>query len=381
MRLINTPSKDDGLSSDPNTDGEIDDAKASSFCTVSTDIDHDLQYEEATAVATPHSFAYHKHYQQQQQQQQIRQQLRQKSDGQQQEEDVIAPDPAIRSTRQRCVRCFFGILYLITMIGSLLLGVNIMCGTLEIGLNPQAASIGGVVLIVIAALLLCLPFAVLIRRCYRKDPTQTIRGFSIVLGMWTAAIAGSFVGIYPYIAILGLSQPWAIVFGGSSSLLTCLLLACRLKTLRIQNMLHRFYRTQLAVAILVPNPIPFGILLFFAEEQQETVRTAELDLFIGTIFWQFLFLTTSTMTWFNLVGLGLGLFLACLATIVVWPFLLHYIYKKSASFVDWLVVTHGQQHLLMVRMLVPNFEIINDTKDVISSKQNKIVDTHLSQIV
>jgi len=244
--------------------------------------------------------------------------------------------------------------------------VSIMCGTLRNGLNPQAASILGVVMI---------------RGCYRKDPTQTIRGFSIVLGMWAAAIAGSLGGIYSYIAILGIGQPWALVFGVSSSLLTCLLLACRRKTLRIQNMLHRFYSTQLAVTLMVVNPIPFGIILFFDEEQQETVRTAELDLFIGTIFWQFLFLTTSTMTWFNLVGLGLGLFLTCLATIIVWPFLLNFIYKKSASFVDWLVVTHGQQHLILVRMLVPNFEIINDTKDVISSNQNNIVDTHLFQIV
>jgi len=261
------------------------------------------------------------------------------------------------------------------MIGFLLLGVSIMCGTLGNGLTPQAASIVGVVLIGIAALLLCLPFAVMIRRCYRKDPTQTIRGFSIVLGMWAAAIAGSFVGIYPNLR-LGIGQPWALVFGVSSSLLTCFILACRRKTLLIQNMLHRFYRTQLAVTCMVVNPMPLGVIIFFAEEQQETVRTAELDLFIETILWQFLFLTTSTMTWFNLVGLGLGLFLACLATIIVWPFLLHYIYKKSASFVDWLVVTHGQQHLLMVRMLVPNFEISNDTKDVISSKQNNIVDTH-----
>jgi len=375
MSLINTTLKDVGLSSDPNTDGEID-AKASSCRTTSTDIEHDLQYEDVTAVATPHSFAYHKQYPQRQQQQlQIRQQLRHKSDGPQQDEDAITSDPAIRSTRQKCVSCFFGILYIIAMCGSLIVGVGIMCGTLGNGLNPQAASQVGEELIVIAALLLCLPFAVLIRSCYRKDPTQTIRGFSIVLGMWAAAIAGSFVGIYPNIR-LGFDQPWALVFGIPSSLLTCLLLACRLKTLRIQNMLHRFYRTQLAVTCMVVNPMPFGVLLFFAEEQQETVRTAELDIFIGTIFLQFLFLTTSTMTWFNLVGLGLGLFLACLATIIVWPFLLHYIYKKSVSFVHWLVVTHGQQHLLMVRMLVPNFEIINDTKDVISSKQNNIVDTH-----
>jgi len=334
MTLISTTAKDVGLSNDPNNDVEID-AKASSCRTTSTDIEHDLQ-----------------------------------------DEDAITSDPAIRSTRQKCFSFFFGILYIIAMCGLLIVGVGIMCGTLGKGLNPQAASIVGVVLIGIAALLLCLPFAVLIRGCYRKDPTQTIRGFSIVLGMWAAAIAGSFVGIYPNVR-LGFGQPWAFVFGGSSSLLTCYLLACRLKTLRIQNMLHRFYWTQLAVTCMVVNPIPFGIILFFNEEQQETVRTAELDLFIETTLWQFLFLTTSTMTWFNLVGLGLGLFLACLATIIVWPFLLYQIYKKSASFVDWLVVvTHGQQHLLMVRMLVPNFEIINDTKDVISSKQNNIVDTH-----
>jgi len=332
MRLFSTTTKDVGLSSDPNTDVEID-AKASSFCITSTDIEHDLQ-----------------------------------------DEDAITSDPTIRSTRQKCFRCFSSILYVIAMIGFLLLGVGIMCGTLGFELNPQAASILGVLLIVIAALLLCLPFAVMIRSCYRKDPTQTVRGFSIVLGMWAAAIAGSFVGIYPNLR-LGIGQPWALVFGVPSSLLTCLILACRRKTLLIQNMLDRFYGAQLAVTLMVLSPV-FGIMLL----ERETVRTAELDLFIGTIFWQFLFLTTSTMTWFNLVGLellGLGLFLACLATIIVWPFLLHHIYKKSASFVDWLVVTHGQQHLIMVRMLVPNFEIINDTKDVISSNQNNIVDTHL----
>jgi len=340
MRLISTTSKDVGLSSDPNTDVEID-AKASSFCITSTDIEHDLQ-----------------------------------------DEDAITSDPAIRSTRQKCFSCFSCILYFIAMIGFLLLGVSIMCGTLGNGLNPQAASILGVLLIVIAALLLCLPFAVMIRGCYRKDPTQTVRGFSIVLGMWAAAIAGSFVGIYPNLR-LGVGQPWALVFGVSSSLLTCFILACRRKTLLIQNMLHRFYDMQ--IVTLLVAPIPFGIIMFFDEEHQETVRTAELDLFIGTVFWQFLFLTTSTMTWYNLVGLGLGLGIgydfAFLATIIVWPFLLYHIYKISASFVDWLVVTHGQQHLIMVRTLVPNFEIINDTKDVISSNQNNIVDTHLFQIV
>merc|ERR1719491_856150 len=99
------------------------------------------------------------------------------------------------------------------------------------------------------------------RRCYRKDPTQAIRRFSIVLGMWAAAIAGSFVGIYPILR-LGIGHPWALVFGVSSSLLTCFILACRRKTLLIQNMLHQFYVMQLRVALIIVAPIGIGVILF-----------------------------------------------------------------------------------------------------------------------
>jgi len=341
MRLISTTSKDVGLSSDPNTDAEID-AKDMSCCTTSTDIDHNNNLQD--------------------------------------EDTIITPDPAIRSTRQKCfVGLLSTILYITIAPGSLLLGVCMMSGSvcniygqLGNGLNPQAANIVGLLLIGIAAFLLCLPFAIMIIGCCRRNPTQTIRGFSIVLGMWAAAITGSFVGIYSCIALLGLGfgqLPWALLFGVPSSLLTCLLLACRRKTLLIQNMLHRLDAMQLAVLLLVVGP-PFGIILFFSEEEQDTVRTAELDLFIGTIFWQFLFLTTSTMTWFNLWGwIQIDFFLACLATITVWPFLMHWLYQKSVSFVDWLVVTHGQYHP-MVRLLVPNLEIVNGTEeDVVSANK------------
>jgi hypothetical protein len=350
MRLISARSKDVGIYGDPNTDAEIDDETTTCSIT-STDIEDNLQVEK-----------------------------------------IITSVPAIRSTRQKLLRYFLGMLYIVAMAGFIFLGVGInMCGTGNIsrtaplctlinGLNPQAASILGVLLIVIAALLFCLPFAVLIRGCYRKNPTQTIRGISIVLGMWVAAIVGSFVGIYPYIAQLGIGQPYALLLGVSVSLLACFILACRRKTLLIQNMLQRFDATQLAVTIIVMNPLPFGVIVFFSEKQQETVRTASLALFIWTVFWQFLFFTTATMTWWNLLTLidvddssaNLAMFLF-LATFFLWPFLLHRLYKKSGSFVDWLVVTHGQQHQIMVRMLVPTFEIIDDTEDVISSSQNEIV--------
>jgi len=442
-RLISTTSKDDGLSSDPNADAEIDD-ETTSFSTTSTDIEHNLQVE-----------------------------------------NTITSDPVIRSTRHKyCYRPLFCLLYLIAMIGSVYVGVDIICGTPGNGLNPLAAnilmSIGGllfyftflaiirdcyredptltirgfyivlgmwaagnvgcilgiypyiaifrlgkpsalvvgvplyllacfilgcrrkalliknmlgviiicgtpgnglnplaanmvgVLLISIGVLLFCLPFAIMIRDCYREDPTQAIRGFYIILGMWAAGIVGSFIGIYPYIAILRLGQPCALVVGVPLSLLACFILGCRRKALLIQNMLHEFYSMQVAVTIMVVNFIPFGIILFFNEERQETVRTAPLGLFIWTVFWQFLFLTTATMTWINLIILS-GVYSAwALVPLFLWPFLLYRLDKISASFVDWLVVTHGQQHLIMVGMLIPRFEIVNDTEDVISSNQIEI---------
>jgi len=329
MRRISTTSKDVVLSSDPNADVEID-AKASSFCITTTDIEHDLQ-----------------------------------------DQDAITPDPATSCFPDHARRSMYCYLCIIAMCVLLFMGVGIKCSTSEYEFCTSEESVLLVVLwFVFMALLICLPF-------YQKDPTQTIREFSIVVGMWAAAIAGSFVGIYSYILLLGIGKPWALVFGVSSSLLTCFIVACRRKRLFIENMLHRFYLTQIAVALIIPMlhmfydmqlivalmvaPIPIGVFFFITEEGQETVRTAELDLFIVSVFWQFLYLTTSTMTWVSLVGLGLGYDNAPLATIIVWPFLLYQIYKKSASFVDWLIATHGQQHL--IRMLVPNYEIINDTED------------------
>jgi len=330
MTLISTTSKYVGLSSDLNADAEIDD-ETTSCSPTSTDIEHNLQVE-----------------------------------------NTITSDPAIRSTRQKCFSFFLCLLYLIAMIGSLYVGVIIICGTPGNGLNPLAANMLGVLLISIGVLLFCLPFAVMIRGCYRKDPTQTIKGFSIVLCMWAAGIVGSFLGIYTYLAILRLGQPCALLSGVPLSLLACFILGCRRKALLIQNMLHEFYWMLVAVTVIVVNPIPFGIILFFNEKTQETVRTAPLVLFIWTVFWQFLFLTTATMTWINLIILSGVNSAWALVPLFLWPFLLYRLDKISASFVDWLVVTHGQQHPIMVVMLVPRFEIVNDTEDVISSNQIEI---------
>lgn len=329
MRSISTTSEDVDLSSDPNTEAEID-AKATSCYITLTDIERNLQVENT----------------------------------------ITPDDPAIQSTRQKCCQYFLFVLYIVAMLGFFTLALCLMNGTTGNGLNPKSANILSLSLPVITALLLYLSIALMIRRWYRQNPTQTIRGYSIVLGMWVAAIVGCFIGLYSsYIAILSIGQPLSLLLGVPSSLLACFILACRRKTLLIQNMPPWFDPIQLEIARIVA-PF-FFLILFFSENTQPTVRIVESDLFIGTVLWQFLFLTTSTMTWLNLLtSIKIDLFLACLATILLWPFLMHHLYQKSVSFVDWLVVTRGQHQ--MVRMLVPNFEIINHTEDVISN-ENEII--------
>jgi len=229
----------------------------------------------------------------------------------------ILPDEAL----------FFGILYIIAMIGSLLLGVTLVGGTSGDGSNPQTASTLGLLFLVIGALLLCLPIAVMIRvvlivigallMCLpcRMPLLQIAYIGSLLLGGTLGYHSGtSGDGLNPQaFSNLGLSF---LVIG---ALLTCLPIAV---------IFRDCYRKDPTQAIRV-----FSIVLgMCAAAIAGSFVGIELDLFIGTVFWQFLFLTTSTITWFSLVGLEDEF--AFLATIIVWPFLMYQIYKKSASFVD-----------------------------------------------
>jgi len=282
----------------------------------------------------------------------------------------IRPNPVtVSSASQKCCRCLLAILYFCVMIGFIFLSAVIRTRS-----STKLALAISIVSAIIVVLLICAPVAYLIRQCYRKDSTQTTRGFTLILGMWSAAGLGSFAGLYPLITMFG--QPQALLLGVPLSLLACFIAACQRKKLLALDMLPQFYSIEFAIALLFK--IPFFIILFFSNENQETVRTADLGLFIATTFWQFLFLTTSTMTFLNI--LPPPSFAFALLAILIGPFFLRYFFTAFVSLVDWLVVAHGENKI--VRMLVPHhFDSINNTEDdlkQVNSNDGNETDTDLT---
>lgn len=261
------------------------------------------------------------------------------------------------SAWQKCCRCSLAILYVCVMVGFIFLSVII-----ETSSSTQLATGISVLSIIIAVLLFCFPIALSIRGCYRKNPTHTTRSFALILGMWSAATAGSWTGLYPLITMSG--KPQALLCGVPLSLLTCVILIRQRKKLLANNMLVRFYSFEFAIAFLpIPGGLVFFVALFSTEQNQETIGIADLSLFITTTFWQFLFLTTSTMTYFNmLLWFQMDYLIALLPTIFLWPFLLRFFFGVSVRSIDWLLATHGENKI--VRILSPdNFDSVNDTDD------------------
>jgi len=105
-----------------------------------------------------------------------------------------------------------------------------------------------------------------------------------------------------------------------------------------------------------------SLLYFFSNEAQETLRVADLGLFIRTTFWQVVFISMSMTTSVNILvsvnmepGIGIPLTLILLPSLVI-SFL-----RGSVSLLDWLVTTHGEHQI--VRMLVPSSFDSSDTDE------------------
>jgi len=148
-------------------------------------------------------------------------------------------DAATKSAALKICIFLFLIVYVAFISGYYILAFLLGLDLGREGLNPKLTP---ALSLFFAFLSTLIPLVLVMGYRYRRNPSQTTRGFMAILGLTGAVAAGYFTGMWHVMGyMLGLyplinmrSHPWALVLGISSSLLACFIFTL--------NMLKIFYR-------------------------------------------------------------------------------------------------------------------------------------------